>query len=77
MKLPFKDIANRCNVSSCGHVRNESRTCTAYSAITATNSQELVDNLELRARMKDLFELILKHCQSVDIEREYNLEQDL
>ena len=77
MKLPFQDIANRWNLSSGGHVRNESRTCTVDCAISATNSQELVDNLELRARMKDLFELILKHCQSVDIEKEYNLEQDL
>lgn len=77
MKLPFQDIANRWNFSSCGHVRNESRTCTVHSAITANNSQDVVENLELRARMKDLFELILKHCQSVDPEKEYNLEQDL
>ena len=69
MKLPFQDIANRCSVSSCGHVRNSSRICTAEIANPETSTVVPVDNEEFRARMKDLFELILKYCNEVDLEQ--------
>ncbi|MBL7821431.1 MAG: recombinase family protein [Saprospiraceae bacterium] len=76
MKLPFQDIANRWNFSLCGHVRNSSRICTAEIANTAITTIVPVDNEEFRARMKDLFELILKYCNEVDLE-EINHEPDI
>lgn len=76
MKLPFHDIANRCSVSSCGHVRNSSRICTAEIANPEISTVVPVDDEELRARMKDLFELILKYCNEVDLE-ETNHEPDI
>ncbi|MBK8484752.1 MAG: hypothetical protein IPL31_10530 [Saprospiraceae bacterium] len=70
MKLPFNDIANRSNFSSCGHDRNRLRICMAEITNTVYYTPVPVDNQELRERMKELLDLILKHCESVDPDEE-------
>ncbi|MEI2696195.1 MAG: recombinase family protein [Saprospiraceae bacterium] len=76
MKLPFNDITNRWNFSSCGHDRNRSRICTAENANTEYYTPFPVDNQELRERMKDLLDLILKHCESVELDEELIIEEN-
>lgn len=63
MRSPFQEIANRYDFLTCGHELNTPRNSTVEVANQATFVSEPVDRPELRAKMKDLLDLILGYFE--------------
>ncbi|MBK8954980.1 MAG: recombinase family protein [Saprospiraceae bacterium] len=76
MNLPFNDIANRFNNSSCAHERGIPRTCTVDNDKINNFSQELVYTPELRARMKELLDIIMGFFE-LQVENDQDNEEKL
>lgn len=76
MNSPFQDIANHYDFLRCGHSRNTLRNCTVENDKLETTTVIPVDNEELRARMKELLDIIMGFFEH-QVENDQDNEEEL